>query len=361
MSYAVKLSIKEAKSLLSTIVDRNIRLGNKSAHYSKYIPVMFRSEPGVGKTSITAQVAAEKDLGFYLLQASVREASDLSGIPDAVDVTLKTAGRDRTIRAAKWLAPDFFLQPNNTLFMLDEITKAPHMMGAVSMLAYERRVGEHLVPDGSTLVFAGNREEDNAGDFPLPSQLADRLCIVEVYSTFKHFLEHASGIGMSTMITGYVSHHGQKAFSFNPKSERNPTYRSWGQVDNVLDLGLTGTQLHAAVSAYVGDQAAQQFMQYLKWNEEFEAPEYIIANPELAKVPSGSDSVGKCYSIVSALIGHASVRTIGPIMRYMSRLGHQEIIVYAIRDIMMRDPKVAAAPEVKKWKLDNNRLFTPVV
>lgn len=358
----IKVSIKEAKAILKEFAEKHLELGRQGAHYSKYTPIFLRSEPGIGKTSICAQTAEELTVPFYPIQASVRESVDLSGLPsETVVKRRKLNGDTEDIRATSWLAPDFFTRPAGTFYLIDEITKAPHMMGAVSMLAFERYVGEHRMPDGSTIVFAGNREEDNAGDMPLPSQLADRLMILDVFSTYKHFLEHSAERGLNPLITGYVAHYGQRAFSFNPESECNATYRSWSMVNNVLDKELSATARAACLAGYVGNEHAQQFMSYLAWNADMDPPEYIIANPTTARVPTGESAIGKSYAIVSALIGHANVKTIGNIMTYLSRLNNKELVVYAVRDMMLRDPKVAGAPALRDWKLKNSALFTPVV
>lgn len=349
----LKMSIKEYKSFLREVVQRNVRLGELGASYSKYIAPLARSQPGIGKTTVSLDVFRDLDLDCQVFIAATQEPTDLSGIPDIVDTPHG--------KVTEWIKPEFFRCKPGTGLLFDEVTKAPHMMNALSMLVCERRVGLHKIPDGSTIVSCGNRIGDNAGDSPMPSHLNDRYLGVEVYTTYKHWLEDAAERGTNTLITGYVTHKGEGAFSFNPDMECNPTPRSWSNVTNVLDLNLSTTQRHVAIAGYVGSGAAAAFMTYLEWAGEFDSPEYIIAHPDTARVPNSANEIGKAYAIVSALIGHASVKTIAPIMQYLQRIPQKELVVYAVKDMMTRDSKLNAAPALKQWKLANTQLFAPVV
>ena len=350
----MRMSIKEFASYLDSVVQYNLSLGTKKAHYSEYIAPLVLSQPGQAKTTTCFNVARKNSLDTVLFISATQEQYDISGIPDIV--TLPDIGK-----VTDWIKPEMFRRVPGTMYLFDEATKAPHMMNALSMLAYERRAGMHHIPHGSTIVFAGNRIGDNAGDSPLPTHLANRLNTIHVYMTHKHWLEWAAEAGINPIITGYVAHNGENSFGFNPDQQTNPTHRAWALVNNLMKLNLSKEMLTTAVSGYVGEAAASKLRTYMAYADEMESPESIIANPDGAKVPSGQDGIGRCYAIISSLIGHITPRSIGPIMKYLRRLPSKEMTVYAVKDIMLRFPKLNSDPALKEWKLAHTQLFTPLI
>jgi len=56
------------------------------------VPVFLWGPPGIGKSSIVAQIAKEKDIGFIDLRLSLLDPTDLRGIP-FFDAKNQAAGR----------------------------------------------------------------------------------------------------------------------------------------------------------------------------------------------------------------------------------------------------------------------------
>lgn len=350
---ALRMSISEAEEFLVDVMSYNAKQIKAGKPFEKLAKPLLLGQPGCGKTSIV--FAAAKRIGYDVnpMNAAPMDPTDMMGLPDNRHV-----GDDFI---TVWSKQETFMMQPNTVHFLDEVTKAPHMMNSLASFIHEGRVGRHHLPAGSLVVGAGNRLEDKSGDTALPGFVADRFIIVNVYNTYKHFLDYGANSGLSPKILGYIAWRADRAFGYNADQVKNPTHRSWEMADSVVDMGMPMSRMLVTLAGTVGEPAAVDFLAYLKFSDDLDTPEQVIANPTGARVPSGDDAQGKMYSMVSSLIGHANKKTIGPIMTYFGRLPSKEFVVYALKDLMVRNKELNAAPEVKKWKLENQALFAPVI
>jgi MoxR-like ATPase len=63
------------------------------------------------------------------------------------------------------------------ILFLDELNAAPPLVQAACyQLVLDRRLGEYRLPDGWSIVAAGNRETARAITHRMPSVLANRFC-----------------------------------------------------------------------------------------------------------------------------------------------------------------------------------------
>lgn len=355
MSDTMRMSIKQFSSFLQSVVEHNKHVGETTNDVDDYVATLCVASPGTAKTSVHNQVSKKCGVGVLSFNASTADPVDLNGIPDILDM-------DGVGKVTDWIKPEMFRKPDNTMFLFDEATKAQTpMLNAMSMLINERRAGMHDLPRGSTVSLVGNNISDNAGDNPLPTHVSNRLCHVKTYMTHDHFLEYAAEAGLDPRITGFVRQYGSSAFSFDANLQVNPTYRSMARVNNLLKMNLTHETLVTAVAGYIGESSASKFKTYLQYESELDSPQSIIADPENARIPSGNNMTGMMYAVASGLIGHANRKTIGKIMTYLNRLPSKEIVVFAVKDIMLRYPELKRDPSLNKWQLDNQRLFSVVV
>jgi MoxR-like ATPase len=129
-------------------------------------PVFIWGPPGVGKSSIVAQLAKEKGLELFDIRASLLDPTDLRGIPHV----------DNGI--ARWAPPSFLPHEKNSngLLFFDELNAAPPLVQAsLYQLTLDRRVGEYELPEGWRIVAAGNRAEDSSIVYRMPAALANRF------------------------------------------------------------------------------------------------------------------------------------------------------------------------------------------
>src|ERR1700754_2058734 len=132
---------------------------------------LLLSPPGVGKSEMVYQAAAEAGLPCRSLLGTQIAPEDVSGIP-------------RIIGERSVFCPPRILLPENSgpfCLFLDELPAcAPDVQKAFYSLLLERRLGEHSLPAGTSVVSAGNRMEDRALMRALSSALINRVFIVNI-------------------------------------------------------------------------------------------------------------------------------------------------------------------------------------
>ena len=115
--------------------------------------LLLLSAPGVGKSDIVRQAAAEAGLACRSLLGTQIAPEDVSGIPRIIG--------ERSV----FCPPRVLLPESNEPFclFLDELPACPpDIQKAFYSLLLERRIGEHKLPAGTWVVAAGNRAEDRA-------------------------------------------------------------------------------------------------------------------------------------------------------------------------------------------------------
>ena len=68
------------------------------------------------------------------------------------------------------------LRDGKGILFLDELNMAPPVMqGVAQQLILDRKIGSYKVPEGWLILSAGNRKEDRASVFEMPSPSANRF------------------------------------------------------------------------------------------------------------------------------------------------------------------------------------------
>ena len=243
------------------------------------LPAFVWGPPGIGKSSIVAQIAEAKGLEFLDLRLALLDPTDLKGIPFF----------DPENRQGVWAPPSFLPDDPDSrgILFLDEINSAPPAVQASAyQLVLDRRVGEYELPEGWSIVAAGNRENDRGVVYRMPPPLANRFVHLEMEAVLEDWKAWAYRSGVSPELIAYLSYDPGRLFAFDPqKSEKAfPTPRSWSYVDRMLRAGLPEALLTEALSGAVGREAAVGFLSFLQVRTELPDPEAILAG-EATEVP----------------------------------------------------------------------------
>ena len=159
------------RSILDTIIDNDIQQS-----------LMLWGPPGIGKSSIVAQVSESSDIDLIDLRLSQLAPTDLRGLPVA----------DHDTNTSRWYPPEFLPREGKGILFLDEINLAPpSMQGIAQQLILDRKVGSYTVPDGWFIWSAGNRKEDFAAVFDMPGPLANRFIHFHVEPDIDSFKQYA--------------------------------------------------------------------------------------------------------------------------------------------------------------------------
>lgn len=217
-------------AFLDTLVRNQVKLST-----------MIWGPPGIGKSSIVAQVAAAHGLECIDLRLSQLAPTDLRGLPVAEN------GRSR------WYPPEFLPSEGAGVLFLDEINMAPPtMQGMAQQLILDRQVGSYRVPDGWFIWAAGNRDEDRAAVFEMPAPLANRFLHVEVSPDFENFKTYAIQRGLHEHIIAFLAFRTPLLHKNEPLQPAWPSPRSWEMASTLHAIGLD-------IASAVGAPAASEF------------------------------------------------------------------------------------------------------
>ena len=240
-------------------------------------PAMIWGPPGIGKSELIAELGAENNRPVIDMRLLLLEPTDIKGIPyfDPATNTMKWA------HPADLPVADGPL--SNAILFLDEINAAPpSVQAAAYQLILNRRVGEYRLPDGVSMICAGNRDSDKGVTYRMPSPLANRLVHIEMACNFEDWQKWAIGARIHADVVGFLSHHKHKLFAFDPKSSDKAfaTPRSWVFVSELLDEQLPESMNTSLVAGTVGEGMATEFAQHRKVASKMPKSEDVLMGKE---------------------------------------------------------------------------------
>ena len=235
-------------------------------------PVFMWGPPGIGKSDIIHQIAAETERDVIDVRLSLWEPTDIKGIP-FYHPEQKTM---------QWAPPiELPSDPESTaVLFLDELNSAaPATQAAAYQLILNRRVGTYILPKGVSIVAAGNREGDKGVTYRMPAPLANRFLHLELKPSYDDWLEWAVLNKQHEQVVGYIGFAKNDLYDYDPKSSSRSfaTPRSWSFVSDLLgDDDLPENTLTDLVAGAIGEGLAVKFMAHRKVAKQMPKPEDIL-------------------------------------------------------------------------------------
>jgi hypothetical protein len=265
-------------------------------------PVMLWGGPGIGKSDIMQQIGDKHGRPIIDVRLLLCEPTDLKGIP-YYDPAKKTMCWARPNE----LPGDVLESPHlqNAILFLDEMNSAPpSVQAAAYQLMLNKRIGEYHLPEGVSIVCAGNRDTDRGVTYRMPSPLANRIVHLELAVNFDDWQAWALTANVHPDVVGFLSQHKSKLCSFDPKSPDKAfaTPRSWAFVSQLLDDDLPDSMNTTLVAGTVGEGIAIEFAQHRKVAAKMPKVEDILngKNPELKVTEISamySLTISMCYTL----------------------------------------------------------------
>jgi len=314
-------------------------------HFTKEkLPAFVWGPPGIGKSSIVKQIAADHDYDFIDLRLSLLDPTDLKGIPFF----------DSERKEAVWATPDFLpKEPHSRgILFLDEInTAAPSVQAAAYQLVLDRKVGDYELPEGWSIIAAGNRENDRGVTFRMPPPLANRFVHLEMAVDFEDWKSWAYANSIDASVIGYLNFDKSKLFDFDPvKNERSfPTPRSWEYVHRILHSGLGEALLHEAVAGAIGKENSVDFLAFRKVMHRLPDIEAIVQG-ELKEIEEEDTKVlfALCAGIVNQLKQKMDKEETNNVLFFSLSLPG-EFAIMLVKDMQKSGLPVENAPHWDQW------------
>jgi len=315
------------------------------------IPLLIEGNPGIGKSSIIAQVCAEELGGIECrnwMRGSHMDPVDLKGgyIPPKDE--------NDTVH---WAVPDFFPTDPDSRGVLfwDEIGQAPPSVQAGMMQwVLENRSGQRELPLGWAQVAATNLETDRSGVAKMLAALSLRFTRVRLVPDVNDWCKRM--LAEDTVlpeIVAFIRFRPELLHQFDPKLASSPNPRSWERVSKIVQMGFEPHTEMVTIAGTVGEGAAIECMAFLKIARSLPSVDTIMMSPLSAPVP---DEPSARFALCGALARRATERNFQAVLDYSERVG-TEFNWLTVQDAVARDGALQATKAFVNWSCDHQALL----
>ena len=335
-------------SIKSSLLKQEIRSNRQAG-----LNTMIWGGPGIGKSEIPAQIAKESGVKLLDFRANLFDPVDVRGIPYLAKM------KETVKHFTRWAVPDVFpivdRDGEEGIFLIDELPTAPAAtQNAFLQLLITREVGNYKIPDGWSIIAAGNRLTDAAAVYQMPSPVRNRLAHYELEADLGDWVEWAVSNGVDTSVVSFIRYRPNLLYNFNPEDYAFPTPRSWSYVDKRLKLPKVDEEsLFYGVSALVGDGAAGEYIAFRQIYTELPDIDHLIDNPHTYKV---DDNPAVMYALSGALAARACDAKMENIMKVIKKLP-TEFQVITVKQSLIKDKTIVQHNAVDQWISHNSTVI----
>ncbi len=362
-----------AKKLLIKIMRHNLLLAvfdgstsswiEKAKSHNEYIIPMLWGPPGVGKTAIVGQAAheisEEFEIPFPVMveKLAIKEPTEVGGYPFP-DKDSRTFSH---IIAERW--KQFATQGPGAAF-LDE-----YAQGNVSQqnggrnITNERKIGDHDLCPGTTVIAASNMMENRAGTTPMPSQAKDVFTHFYVKADPREWCTFGMQHGFNPLVTSFIWDIGAEYLcpdldTSAGANNAQPSPRSWERVSRIIsamdwdpsdkqDMALR----RVMVNGMVGELAAGNFFTHVELVNELPDKNEVLEGRKLSKKLNESKSGLMCLfcMILAANANAKNLANLATWCRGLSRAEYGSMVMNMARNIKK---ELAAHPSMIKWMVE---------
>lgn len=323
-------------------------------------PAFLWGAPGIGKSDLVAQVAQANGMQLIDVRLNLLDPVDLKGFPVP----------DMTEKLMNWLPANFLPpmqvkgkggkmvpNPGKYLLFLDEMNAAlPAMQAAAYQLILNRRIGDYVLPNGASIMAAGNREGDRSVTNRMPAALANRLVHIDFEANLDDWCTWAVDNDISTDLIAFMRFRPSMLHMFDPAANAKafPTPRSWAFVDQIYKSGMTPDIEFELIKGTVGEGAGSEFSAFTRTLKDLPSIDKIMLNPDKVPVP---ENPAVLYALSTALGAKATKDCFDRLMIYITRMP-TEFQVVSVRDAVKRDDKVCDTKSFTAWSIANASVLT---
>lgn len=371
MSY---ISKDEGTKNLISAIENTCRAG--------LVPLLW-GLPGIGKTALIRALAAKHNLPLHILIPSTMDPADVNGLPALKHITVPGDGGEEveaivTENTLQYWAEDLIRRGEGILFFDEASTAPPAVQAALLSVLQGRLVSGRKLPDKVWMVAAANEATDAADGWELAPPLANRFAHLQVRFNQEAWLEgmavnfnrpyeneyeRSRQVFERSRITGFIKSPMGAQFALKMPSTAAesgkawPSPRSWDNLANALanidpnaggedDRRSASAVRHMLIEAFVGQQAANEFMTF---SDSLDLPstQEVLDGPE--KIDWDSMSSSEVYIIVQSIIpilNESNVEKVLKVFEFIveNHSKHKDVVIgraYVLIDAMAGIPRGA--------------------
>lgn len=294
-------------------------------------PILLLGAPGIGKTAIMEQITHELGIGLVAYSITHHTRQSAIGLPfisereydgEIHKITEYTMSE---IVSSVYDAIEFDGYREGILF-IDEINCASETL-APTMLQFlqYKTFGQHRVPDGWTLVAAGNPPEYNKSVREFDVVTLDRLKKIDIEPDFQAWKEYAYKQGVHSAIISYLDIQNNHFYSIESTVDGKEiiTARGWEDLSKIIQIyeGMNVPVTEDVVVQYLQHRGiARQFTNYYdlynKYQNDYRIEEILSGQYEQRiieklrrakfdeKISMISLLTSKIFSLMTAVVLH---------------------------------------------------------
>lgn len=187
-------------------------------------------------------------------------------------------------------------EPNNNYFaagVLSHNCAPPLVQNTALQLVLDRKLGEYMLPDGATIIAAGNREME-AFVHRMSPPLLNRFVHVDFEVDNDEWAKWAVQNNIAPQIVGLLTRfRPELIYKFEPQKKSYPTPRSWEFVSKILQNGLPEELKFELIKGCVGEGAAIELRAYQEIYNQLPDLDAILAGKD-DTIPQTVDLLYAC-------------------------------------------------------------------
>ncbi len=239
------MNIKQAKEQIRNTLQAYLtrdELGNYRIPAVRQRPVLLMGPPGIGKTQIMEQIAAEENVGLVSYTITHHTRQSAIGLPfiekrvyDGVEHTVTEYTMSEILGSVYALTEKTGIREG--ILFLDEIncvseTLAPMMLQFLQCKTF----GNQKLPEGWLIVAAGNPPEYNRSVRDFDVVTLDRVKRITVEEDFAVWKEYALKKGLHGAVISYLDLRKENFYRIenSPEGMQFATARGWEDLSEIL-------------------------------------------------------------------------------------------------------------------------------
>lgn len=225
----------------------------------------------------------------------------------------------------------------------------------VGEAALTKVLGDHSLPDGWVVMFAGNRVADKSGSTRDLRHLINRRIKLEVTPDTEAWADWARAEGLLPEVIDFAENNTQLLFEPMPEDERPwCTPRSLHQIDIHLRSLMQSFETKQVptdpltieeIKGGIGAPAAMVLIQTIKTGYQLAKPEEVAMNPTTIAMPKTPDAQRLMSYKMADWVTEATAK---PVLQYMARFPEEHQAMF-VRMAAQRNYQIVFQPDFAAW------------